>query len=141
VPRKTSTKTLAILTVIVAFIVGVLVGVLGLWGWVVHHRGGRLPFIAELRERHILHHLDHELSLTPQQHDIVARIIHERGKRIDSILGGMLPQVRQEIDQGNVEIERILTPEQKAKFAKLRMRLRSRRHMPEALSPADSPTR
>src|SRR5437588_149451 len=72
---------------------------------------------------------------------ISVAIVQERGLRIDAILGGMQPQIRREIDQANVEIERILTPEQKAKFDQMRMRMRSRLHRPEGSSPADSPDR
>jgi len=140
-PRSSSAKTLAVFTVVIAFVVGMILGILGTWGWILHHNHGRLPFLAQLREHHIVRHLDHELDLSPQQHESVVRIIHERGQRIDAILGGMQPQIRREIDQANVEIERILTPEQKAKFEQLRMRMRSRLHKPEASSPADSPNR
>jgi hypothetical protein len=138
---KSSTKTLAVITVAIAFVVGMILGVLGTWGWILHHNHGRLPFMAQLRERHIVRHLDRELDLSPQQHQSVVRIIHERGLHIDAILGGMQPQIRREIDQANVEIERILTPEQKVKFGQMRMRMRSRLHKPEGSSPADSPSR
>jgi len=138
---KSSTKTLAVFTVVIAFVVGVVLGILGTWAWILHHNHGRLPFMAQLREHRIVRHLDHELDLSPQQHESVVRIVHERGLRIDAILGGMQPQIRREIDQANVEIERILTPEQKAKFDQMRMRMRSRLHRPEGSSPADSPDR
>jgi hypothetical protein len=138
---KSGTKALAVFTVVIAFVVGAILGILGTWGWILHHNHGRLPFMAQLREHHIVRHLDRELDLSPQQHESVARIIHERGLRIDAILGGMQPQVRREIDQANVEIERILTPEQKVKFERMRMRMRSRLHKPEASSPAGSPNR
>src|SRR5436305_14885783 len=70
------TKTLATITVIVAFLVGVLVGAVGLWGWVLHRHGGRVPLIMALREQRILHRLDRELALAPQQHTDVARSVH-----------------------------------------------------------------
>ena len=136
-----NSKALAAVTIVVAFCIGLLIGATGVWFWVFHHHGGRLPFVADMRERRILQHLDHELDLTPQQHDAVARIIHEHGRRIDALLGGLQPQIRREIEQGNVEVERLLTPEQKAKFAQMKMRLHSRRHMPGESSPADSPGR
>jgi hypothetical protein len=140
-PPATNAKTLAVVTVFVAFGIGVALGALGLWASVIHRHGGRLPFMAEMREHRILAHLDHELDLTPQQHDAVAAIIREHGRRIDAIVGGLQPQIRREIDQGNVEVERLLTPEQRVKFAKMRMLLHSRRHMPGESSPAGSPDR
>ena len=138
--KRTSAKALAIVTVLVAFIVGGVAGSLATWGWVIHH-GGRLPYLAHVREKRILRHLDRTLKLTPRQHEQVGRIIAEHGRHIDGILGGLQPQVRREIDQANVEIEKLLTPEQKTKFEELKMRLRSRQHKPEASSPADSPDR
>ena len=68
---KSSTKTLAAFTIVIAFVVGVILGILGTWGWILHHNHGRLPFMAQLRERRIVQHLDHELDLSPQQHESV----------------------------------------------------------------------
>ena len=138
-PRASSAKALAVITVIVAFGVGILIGAASMWGWIVHHHGGRAPFFGALGERRVVHRLDHELDLTPSQHDAVARIIHAHHERIDAIFGGVQPQIRREFEQANVEIEKILTPEQRAKFEQVRMRLHSRRHMPAASSPAGSP--
>ena len=42
-------------------------------------------------------------------------------------MANVRPQVRQELDATNAEIETILTPTQKAKFADLRMRIGARR--------------
>ncbi len=42
-------------------------------------------------------------------------------------MSSIRPQVRQEIDATNAEIDKILTAEQKTKFAKLRMRVEARR--------------
>ena len=137
--RATSAKVLAVLTVLVAFGVGVLVGVLGFWGWIVHHHGGRAPFFGDLGEHRIIRHLDHELNLTPAQHDAVVRIVHAHRQRIDVIFSQLHPQIRQEFDQANAEIEKILTPEQRVKFERMRSR-HSRRHMPGESSPAGPPT-
>ena len=137
--RASSAKALAVITVIIAFGVGLILGAVGMLGWIIHHHGGRAPFFEALGERRIMRHLDHELNLTPQQHDAVARIIRERHQRINAIFGGLRPEVRREIDLANAEIEKVLTPEQKVKFEQVQMRLHSRRHMPEGSSPAGSP--
>lgn len=138
-PRASNAKVLAVITVIIAFVVGAILGAAGALAWM-HHRGGRPLLFSEFGEQRILRHLDRELSLTPQQHDAIAKIIHERRQRIDAIFGGLRPEVRREIDLANQEIEKLLTPEQKVKFEQSRMRLHSRRHMPAASSPAGSPT-
>ena len=133
------TKALAVITVIVAFAVGIIVGAAGTWAWIIHRHGGRGPFFEALGERRIMRHLDHELDLNPQQHDAIAKIIHERHQRIDAIFGGLRPEVRREIEMANAEIEKVLTPAQKAKFEQVQMRLRSRLHRPEGSSPAGPP--
>lgn len=140
-PRASSTKALAFVTVLAAFILGVILGVVGFWGWIIHHHGGRAPFFGALGEHRIVRRLDHELNLTPQQHDRVAAIIHAHHQKIETILGGLQPEVRREFELADQEIDKLLTPEQKAKFAQLKMRLHSRRHKPEASSPAGSPAR
>ena len=43
-------------------------------------------------------------------------------------MANVRPQIRQELDATNAEIETVLTPEQKTKFADLRMRIGARRH-------------
>jgi len=43
--------------------------------------------------------------------------------RIDAVMGAVRPQVRQELDVTNAEIEKILTPDQRTQFAKMRMRM------------------
>ena len=133
-------KALAAITVAVAFVVGMIVGAVGFWGWIIHHHGGRAPFFGALGEHRIVRHLDHELNLSPAQHDAVARIVHAHHEAIEEIFGGLQPQVRRELEKANDEIEKVLTPEQRAKFAQVRSRLHSRRHTPEASSPAGSPT-
>jgi Spy/CpxP family protein refolding chaperone len=42
-------------------------------------------------------------------------------------MAAVRPQVRQELDATNAEIETVLTPEQKTKFANLRIRVGARR--------------
>jgi Spy/CpxP family protein refolding chaperone len=41
-------------------------------------------------------------------------------------MANVRPQVRQELDATNAEIETVLTPEQKTKFSNLRMRIGAR---------------
>ena len=134
-------KALAAITIAVAFVVGVVVGAVGLWAWITHHHGGRAPFFGALGEHRIMRRLDHELNLTPSQHDAIAKIVHQHHERIEGIFGGLQPQVRRELEEANVEIEKVLTPEQTVKFEQVRMRLHSRRHTPAASSPAGSPAR
>src|SRR5260370_329770 len=72
-------------------------------------------------------HLGRELDLTTQQKTQVQQIIEKHRAKIDAVMSSVRPQVRQELDATNAEIETILTAEQKTKFAALRMRIESRR--------------
>ena len=117
-----STVLVAAGILLLTFIVGLILGVVGdrIWQWA--HPRPLHPSASFIASR-----LDRRLHFTPQQRKEVERIIAQRQDRIGHIWESVRPQVRQEIDQTNAEIERILTPEQRAEFAKIRMRLMPRR--------------
>lgn len=83
------------------------------------------PGHRDFAARRVVDRLDHELHFTPQQKVLVQQIIDRHRGRIDAVIG----QVRQEIDASNAEIDKVLTPEQRAKFAKIRMRMKSHHGM------------
>jgi Spy/CpxP family protein refolding chaperone len=116
-----SAKRIAVASIVIAFVAGVLAGIVGDRVWMLRHvrpRGMR-SMTARIVKR-----LDHDLSLTPQQRDQVTRILEQHQQRVAAITAISRPQIRREIDMGNAEIERILTPEQRAKFQTIRMRMR-----------------
>ena len=121
-PRGSNAKLIATVVVVVAFVAGLLVGAVSDRIWLMRH--GRGP------ERHsgfmagrITERLSHELDLTPQQKEQVATIVATHGRRVEAIWSGLRPQIRAEIDAANKDISAILTPAQRDKFDKLRMRL------------------
>jgi Spy/CpxP family protein refolding chaperone len=117
-----------VVVVIVAFLAGILVGVAGDHLYLIHSgrlfpgHGGR--FAAD----RMADRLAGQLDLTPQQKAQVQHIIESHRARIDAATNSVKPQVRHELDATNTEIETILTPGQRTKFAALRMRVGSRRH-------------
>ena len=113
--------------VIAAFVGGVFVGIAGDHFYLFHRR--RPPF-GQFVTRRIVEHLDRELNLTSQQKAAVEHIIDQHHTRIDALMSGIQPQVRAEIDAANAEIDKILTPQQRDQFNKMRMRIRGRRHGP-----------
>jgi hypothetical protein len=120
------TRTAAIVVVIVAFIAGILVGVAGDHFYLIHN--GRLSSRhARFSAGRMTERLAGELELSPQQKTQVQQIIERHRAKIDAIMNNSRPQVRGEIDATNAEIETILTPAQKTKFATLRMNVARRR--------------
>ena len=78
----------------------------------------------------VLKRLDRELDLSDDQRNQIGKILTARTKRIETLWGNVGPQVRREIDATNTEIERVLNPDQRAKFQKLKMRFHRRPHPP-----------
>ena len=121
-PSPVSTRRTAVLLVAVAFVAGALIGFAGGRVYSIYrllHHGPRGDFV---RDR-ILQHLDHELSLTPQQHDQIGSIMDRHHKRMQEITEGIRPQMHQELDNANREIEAVLTPEQRKKYDAMRMHM------------------
>lgn len=118
--RDKKTIAIAAVVLVITFLSGAAAGFL------IAHAGmfRRGPFG---RSRHVpqmmVRHLSRSLDLTPDQRTKVEEIVKRRHARIVQLQDSTRPQVRQELDAANREIEAVLTPEQREKFAKLRMRL------------------
>ncbi len=110
-------------TVVVAFIAGLMIGVVGDRIYVVRHRDRFGMRGQRFMTARIVAHLDNELHLTPPQRDAVTRILEDRRARISAIAADVRPQIRREIEIGNAEIEKLLTPEQRAHFDKMKIRM------------------
>lgn len=119
--RKGSTTLLAAVALLVTFIAGLLVGAVGARFFI---RG--TPSRPRPAAEFMMKRLDRTLDLTPQQEVEVTRILRSHHERIGAVWSGVRPQIRREVEQTNAEIERVLTPEQRAKFAGIKMRLMPR---------------
>jgi Spy/CpxP family protein refolding chaperone len=116
----TRTTFLAVAVIALTFTAGVAVGVFTDHMMIVR-RGGRLdhmPFAAHL----MTSRLDHHLDLTGAQKKQIEQILSRRRVEMDAIFATMKPRVDATIDRTNAEIEQVLTPEQRKKFARLKMR-------------------
>jgi Spy/CpxP family protein refolding chaperone len=123
---SSNTRAAAIAVVVVAFIAGILAGVAGDHLYLI--RSGRLsPRHGRFSTERMTDRLTHQLDLTQQQKTQVQQIIERHRAKIDATMANVRPQVRQEVEATNAEIETVLTPEQKTKFADLRMRIEARR--------------
>jgi len=119
---STSPRAAAALLIVGALIAGVVLGIAGDRAWMHWHRPPRAPRLERLVE-----HLDNELHFTPQQKAAVTQIVARHRARIEVIAANTRPQMRQEIDATNAEIEKVLTPEQQKKFQALSQRMRQHR--------------
>lgn len=115
-----NTKLLAALALLITFVVGVVVGFVGERAIMI--RKGGVPRYPPAQ--FIVRHLDRRLHLNDQQRVEITGIVQRHEQRIVVIWSGVRPQVRSEIESANAEIDRVLTPEQRAEFAKMKMRLR-----------------
>lgn len=125
--RRASTKVIAVIVVVAAFVTGVLTGIVSDHVWLMRHRFDGPP---QMTTKFILTRLDQQLDLTDQQRTQIAAILDRRHARIRVIFEQAHPRVRTEVEETNREIEALLTPDQRAKFEKLKMRFLMRRVAP-----------
>lgn len=118
----TKTTIVAVLVVVLTFTAGVMVGVFASHMMIL--RGGHGA--SFFPEKALVHRLDRRLDLTDAQRAQVEQIIRKRHARIDGLWTGLRPRMRAEVDQANAEISRILTPEQRAKFDRMKFHLDGR---------------
>ncbi len=123
----------AVVVVVVAFIAGILVGVAGDHLYLI--RSGRLfpRHAARFAADRMADKLSRELQLSPQQKTQVQQIIERHRAKIDAAMSTVRPQMRQELDATNKEIETILTADQKTKFTELRMRIEAKHRDRESM--------
>lgn len=123
-PRPRRTALLAIAVLAATFVVGVLAGIAAdrtLMRRVWRDRPAQ-PSPSFLASR-----LEKRLDLTPDQKRQVEEILTRHHSRMNAAWNAARPAVRAEIEAANAEIDLLLTPEQREKFAQLKMRMRSRR--------------
>lgn len=112
-----STRLLAAAVIVVTFFVGVVVGAFTVHAWLLH---GGLP---QHSAQFITRRLDRRLHFSKDQRAQVMEIVGRHERRIAVIWSNVRPAVHQEIEAANVEIDRVLTPEQRVVFSQIRMRL------------------
>ena len=126
--RATRMRLLAVLTLLIVFAAGALVGaaVERGRGHDAPQRGGRgarggpppifaegSPFVARLK-------------LTPAQRDTIGKIMRNDRAKADSLYRQMRPRLRARFDSTTMAIEAVLTPEQSAEWKRVRQELRQR---------------
>lgn len=118
----TKTTIVAILVVLLTFTAGVMVGVFASHMMILRggHGASLFPTTA------MVNRLDRRLDLTDAQRAQVEQIIRRHHARIDGMWDDLRPRMHAEIDKANAEISAILTPEQRAKFERLKFHVGGR---------------
>lgn len=120
----TKTTIVAILVLVVTFTAGIAVGVFGSHVMMRIHGRGPLSFPTGM----MVNHLDRRLDLTDKQRAQVEEIVRRHHDAIASMWSQVEPRVRVELEEANDEITRILTPEQRRKFARMKLQMSPRAH-------------
>ena len=113
------TTILAVIALSVTLFTGIFIGVAGTH--VLIHHGWIKP--SSRSATFIVKRLDRRLDLSPQQEAEIVRIVKLRHANIANVWSNVHPQVRREIELANADIEKVLTPEQRVKFAPIKMRM------------------
>ena len=114
----TKTTIAAVLVLVLTFGAG-FIGGAAVHHLLIAHRESIPPFAMHA----MVNRLDRRLDLTDAQRQQVEEILTRRRARINAMVTGVHPRVRAELEATNAEIAKILTPEQRAKFEKMRMHL------------------
>lgn len=114
----TKTTLIAVLVLLLTFGAGFIGGAAAHHLWI-GHREQLHPFAMKA----MLNRLDRRLDLTDAQRAQIEQILRRRHARINETYADVRPRVRAEVEATNAEIMRVLTPEQRAKFEKMRMHL------------------
>jgi Spy/CpxP family protein refolding chaperone len=114
----TKTTLVAVFVLMLTFGAGFIGGAAVHHIWIAH-REQVTPFAMKA----MVNRLDRRLDLTDAQRAQIEQILQRRHERINDMWAGVRPRVRTEVEATNAEIMRVLTPEQRAKFEKMRMHL------------------
>ena len=122
-PRRNSalkTTIIAAVVVVLAFVAGFVAGA-AVDRVMLHRWGMGMPprFASEA----MVNRLDRRLDLTDAQRTRIESILDRHHQRIGAMWSKVRPVMRAEIETTNEEIARVLTPAQRQKFERLRMRL------------------
>ena len=120
---RASTVVLATVVLLVTFAAGAVIGALVHHVFILRsHRG-----MTEHSATFLMKRLDRRLDLSPDQEIKVSQILRSGHERIRITRANVGPQIRQEIDRTNEEIDAVLTASQRAKFAEIKMRMQPHR--------------
>lgn len=102
--------------------------------------GNPPPSPLPIQRAEFLRRMDKQLSLTPDQRERIAKIIHSSQDRTKPLWDIIAPQMRKEVKRVQDEIRQELTPEQQVRFADLLKPKRRQDNAPAAQSVLAQPS-
>lgn len=123
---RTRTRALAVGVLIASLVCGIVIGAAA-DRFLLFRQHRLVPRAGSFVSRHIVDHLDHELSLSAGQRQQIELIVQRRHQRINAIWEHARPQAKAEMEATAAEIEQVLNPVQQDKFRKLHDRARHAR--------------
>jgi hypothetical protein len=109
-----ATSRKAVAWLLVVFVLGVALGVVGTYVMRTRVFAHRQP--SEHTPASRLDRLNHELNLTPDQQKQIDAILTSVQSRYDAIHQSVVPQYEDARKQGREQIRQVLTPDQQVKF-------------------------
>jgi Spy/CpxP family protein refolding chaperone len=119
-------RSLALVSVAGLFLLGIVIGALGMHLYDARHPFPGPPPPGGARMGLRTERLDELLDLTPEQKARIDEIRRESRAEGEALHAEMLPRVREHLERTRKRIAEVLTPEQRAKFDELANRQRAR---------------
>ncbi|MGH9456523.1 MAG: hypothetical protein ACRD2J_02670 [Thermoanaerobaculia bacterium] len=120
--RRTRRRLAAAVVLALVFLAGAIAGIVGDRIFLVVHERVLPPGGFDFFARHMVRRLDYRLDLTDAQEAQVRRILETRTERMQGMMASVHGELHGELAAAHEEIAAILTPEQREKFERMRMR-------------------
>lgn len=90
---------------------------------------GGPPFAPKIMGKEFIKVLDHELDLSPDQHERIGKILAEGQEQNKKLWDKIAPEMKKEMQNSKERIREVLTPEQRKRFEELVKRPRKPEEM------------
>ena len=121
----------ASILVVVVFVLGIVLGALGLHVAAVRGWTGPVPAHKSLGRAQMVEQITRELGLSPDQQEQLEAVLAETRGKYNAIYEQVRPQMEQARQEGRERIRKFLTAEQNPKFEEMMRRLDEERRKRE----------
>jgi Spy/CpxP family protein refolding chaperone len=111
--------------VVLAFVVGAILGVLGAWRCTPYGFGGKWQDPEKFHQR-MMQKFTSRLMLTTEQQQKVSVILEDARTKIEVLRQETHPKFKEIRDEGQTKIRQLLTPEQQKRFDEMNTEMKAR---------------